>query len=125
MNTLTTQQWDMLKEYGASDPLPLHEADLSVPFVYHREIGVIHCPAGRHRLAMSGLLAVQHGFESGIEVAEQLGLDFPDETADRWLEDTPGSAFRSSVGRNVLAGRKGSLTPIELRWLGQVTYLFD
>ncbi len=125
MNNLTPEQWDMLKECCTGEPMPLHQADLSAPFVYHRDIGVIHCPAGRHRLAMSGLLAVQHGFDSGIEAAEKMGLEFPDETADCWLEKTPGSAFRSSVGRDVLAGRKGSLSQLELRWLGPVTYLCD
>ncbi|MDP3227094.1 MAG: hypothetical protein Q8N13_03845 [Acidovorax sp.] len=74
---------------------------------------------------MSLLLAFAQGCESGIEVGEHLGLDFPDETADRWLEITPGAAFRSSVGRKIQAGKRSHLTLIEKRWLGDIQYLFD
>ncbi|MFN3571627.1 MAG: hypothetical protein ACK4VX_15195 [Polaromonas sp.] len=121
----TPQQWQALLDAGVKEPQPLHLADLSVPFVYDRAVGVFHCGAGKHRLAMSLLLAYAHGCESGIEVGEQLGLDFPDETADRWLEITPGAAFRSSVGRKIQAGKRSHLTMIEKRWLGEIQYLFD
>jgi hypothetical protein len=125
MVEFTTAQWQMLQDAGAREPQPLHLADLSQPFVYYRPVGVLHCGPGKHRLAMSILLAFAHDCASGVEVAEHLGLDFPDETADRWLETTPGAAFRSSVGRRVLAGKRGSLTQIEKRWLGDIQYLFD
>ncbi len=121
----TPQQWQMLVEAGAQEPQPLHLADLGLPFVYDRMIGVFHCAAGRHRLAMSLLLAFRHGCHSGIEVGEKLRLEFPDDTADRWLEETPGVAFRSSVGRKVQAGKRASLTLIEKRWLGEIEYLFE
>lgn len=125
MSDFTPQQWQALLDAGAKEPQPLHLADLSLPFIYYRPAGVIHCGAGKHRLAMSILLAFAHGYGSGIEVGEHLGLDFPDETADRWLENTPGAAFRSSVGRKVQAGKRVHLTLIEKRWLGDVQYLFD
>lgn len=125
MNHFTPQQWQALLDAGVTEPQPLHLADLSVPFVYHRAVGVIHCGAGKHRLAMSLLLAFAHGFGSGIEAGEHLGLDFPDETADRWLETTLGAAFRSSVGRKVQAGKRSHLTMVEKRWLGEIQYLFD
>lgn len=125
MNNFTPPQWQTLLDAGVSEPQPLHLADLSVPFVYDRAVGVIHCGAGKHRLAMSLLLAFAQGCESGIEVGEHLGLDFPDETADRWLEITPGAAFRSSVGRKIQAGKRSHLTLIEKRWLGDIQYLFD
>ena len=125
MINFTPQQWHMLVAAGAQEPQPLHLADLTIPFVYDRMIGVFHCAAGRHRLAMSLLLAFRYGRDSGIEVGEELGLEFPDDTADRWLEETPGVAFRSSVGRKVQAGKRASLTLIEKRWLGEVEYLFE
>jgi hypothetical protein len=125
MAEFTPQQWQALLEAGVKDPQPLHLADLSVPFVYDRAVGVFHCDAGKHRLAMSLLLAFAHGCESGIAVGEHLGLDFPDETADRWLEITSGAAFRSSVGRKIQAGKRSHLTMIEKRWLGDIQYLFD
>ena len=125
MINFTPKQWHMLVAAGAQEPQPLHLADLTIPFVYDRMIGVFHCAAGRHRLAMSLLLAFRYGRDSGIEVGEELGLEFPDDTADRWLEETPGAAFRSSVGRKVQAGKRASLTLIEKRWLGEVEYLFE
>lgn len=125
MTHFTAEQWQALLDAGVKEPQPLHLADLSVPFVYDRAVGVFHCGAGKHRLAMSLLLAYAHGCESGIEVGELLGLDFPDETADRWLESTPGAAFRSSVGRKIQAGKRSHLTMIEKRWLGEIQYLFD
>jgi hypothetical protein len=125
MDYFTPQQWQALLDAGVEEPQPLHLADLSVPFVYDRTVGVFHCGAGKHRLAMSILLAFAHGCESGVEVSELLKLDFPDETADRWLEITPGAAFRSSVGRKVQAGKRAHLTMIEKRWLGDIQYLFD
>jgi hypothetical protein len=121
----TSGQWQTLQDAGAGEPQPLHLADLSLPFVYYRPVGVMHCGAGKHRLAMSILLAFAQGYGSGVEVSEHLGLDFPDETADRWLEITPGAAFRSSVGRKAQAGKRTHLTMIEKRWLGDIQYLFD
>lgn len=125
MVEFTPSQWEILLDAGARTPQPLHLADLSLPFVYYRPVGVLHCGPGKHRLAMSILLAFAHDCASGVEVGEHLGLEFPDETADRWLQMTPGAAFRSSVGRRVLAGKRSSLTGIEKHWLGDIQYLFD
>ncbi len=125
MVEFTPQQWQGLLDAGVKEPQPLHLADLSLSFIYFRPVGVLHCGAGKHRLVMSILLAFANNCDSEVEVSEQLGLDFPDETADRWLEITPGAAFRSSVGRKVQAGKRDHLTSIEKRWLGEVQYLFD
>lgn len=125
MVEFTPAQWALLLDAGAREPQPLHLADLSLPFVYYRPVGILHCGAGKHRLAMSILLAFAHNCASGVEVGEQLGLDFPDETADRWLEITPGAAFRSSVGLKVQAGKPAHLTQIEKRWMGDIQYLFN
>jgi len=125
MRSLTSQQLQALEKTGASEPEPLHLADLSRPFVYDRAFGVFYCVPGRHRDTMSLLYAYAKGYESGIDAAEELGLDFPEETADRWLEEIQGTAFRSSVGHRVQVGKRASLTIIEKRWLGEVEYLFD
>jgi hypothetical protein len=125
MINFTQQQWQLLVEAGAQKPEPLHLADLSRPFVYDREVGVFYCAPGLHRLAMSLLLAFRHGCENVIEVGEKLGLDFPDDTADRWLAETPGAAFRSSVGRKVQAGKRANLSMIEKRWLGELEFIFE
>ncbi|WP_077594131.1 hypothetical protein [Polaromonas sp. A23] len=125
MRSLTSQQLETLKEAGASEPKPFHLADLSRPFVYDRAFGVFYCVPGHHRCTMSLLLAYAKGYESGIDAAEDLDLDFPDETADRWLEEVQGTAFRSSVGHRVQVGKRANLTLIEKRWLGEVEYVFD
>lgn len=105
-------------------PVPLHEADLTKSFVYDRRWGVFYVPFGHHQLAMATLLAFHHGYTKALVAAKELGLKGSAEAADRWLEATPGAAFRSSVGKNVQVGPKGNLTPIELRWLGDVTHVF-
>lgn len=125
MRSLTSEQLQTLREAGASEPEPLHLADLGRPFVYDRAFGVFYCAPGRHRDTMSLLFAFARGYESGIDAAEEFGLDFPEETADRWLEEIKGTAFRSSVGYRVQVGKRANLTFIEKRWLGEVEYLFD
>ena len=93
-------------------------ADRTRPFIYARDYGVFYSGAGSHQIALSLLLAFQRGCEDGVEVAEKLKLEYPNATADRWLDETPGAAFRSSVGRRVQCKRRGSLTAIERRLLG-------
>lgn len=125
MAEFTRTQWQILLDAGTTEQQQLHLSNLSLPFVYLRPYGVIYCAAGKHRLTMSLLLAFANDFTTAAEVGEHLGLDFPDETADRWLETTPGAAFRSSVGRKVQAGKRSHLTTVEKRWLGDIQYLFD
>ncbi len=125
MSSFTPAQWQLLAGAGACEAVPLHQADLDRSFVYLRDAGVFYCNAGRHRLTMSLLLAFAHGYDDAAEAAEEMGLDFPDATADCWLEHTPGAAFRSSVGGKVQAGKRGHLTLVEKRWLGEIVYLFD
>lgn len=100
---------------GMSMPVALHEADLTRPFVYDRAYGVFFVPGGKHQIAMSLLLAWQHGCESGIDVSNKLGLEFSGGTADRWLEATAGAAFLSSVGKRIQVATGKGLTVQERR----------
>jgi hypothetical protein len=70
---------------------------------------------------MSQLLAIALGYANGPQVAEKLGLRDSPATADHWLATRPG-AYRSSVSSKVMAGRRGQLTLIERRLLGEVHY---
>lgn len=124
VSPFTDEQWWAMCGAQMSMPVPLHAANLTVPFVYERGFGVFYVPMGYHQQAMSTLLAFQHGLNKGVDVAEKLHLALSDGTADRWLELTPGAAFRSSVGRSVKAGKKGVLTVIERRHFGEVEYVF-
>ncbi len=119
------ERWWAMCSANMSMPVPLHKADLTKPFVYAREFGVFYVPIGHHQLAMSTLLAWQHECVKPVDVAKKLGLRLSDETADRWLQHTPGAAFKSSQSGQVMAGRRGSLSVVERRHLGTVTYLFS
>lgn len=110
-------------DLNMSEPVTLAKADLSKPFVYCRQYGLFYVPMGHHQAAMSLLLAFAHGVRDGIDVANLLGLDFPSETADLWLERTPGTAFKSAVSKSVYAWRPDNLTVIEKRMFGPINYL--
>lgn len=121
----TEQQWWKMCDAGMSLPIPLHEADLTRPFVYDRAFGVFPVPGGKHQVAMSLLLAWQHGCSCGIDVANKLGLEFSDGTADRWLEATPGAAFLSSVGKRIQIATGRGLTLQERRLFGDFECIFE
>lgn len=121
----TDEQWWAMCDVDMPLPIPLAKADLTRPFVYERGRGVFYVAPGRHQVAMSLLLAFQHGKVRGVEVANLLGVDFSSGTADFWLEHTPGAAFRSSVSSLVHAARPASLTAIERRAFGAVRYVFS
>ena len=114
------QFWKMCDAH-MSDPVPLGKADLSKPFVYDRAYGLFYVPFGMHQTAMSLLLAFHHGCHDGIDVSYKLGLRYSEGTADAFLETLPGTAFMSSQKnrkgeRIILAGRRGNLSPLELRF---------
>lgn len=121
---LTGRQWSQFCDLCMSEPVPLGQADLRRPFVYERQYGVFYVPGGMHPSAMSFLLALQHGCEDGIDVANKLNLSYSAGTADHWLASTPGAAFLSSVGRSIqVAGSRG-LTVQERRLFVGFTSVF-
>lgn len=122
---LSLRQFWKLCDAEMSDPVVLSRADVSRPFVYDRQFGFFYVPMGRHQQAMSLLLAFHHGHSDGLTAAGRLGLEYSSGSADHWLEHIPGTAFRSSQGSRVLAGRRGSLNAIERRIFGTVDYLFE
>jgi hypothetical protein len=113
---ITDAMWYQMCSCEMSAPVPLEDADLSKPFLYQRAFGVSYVASGYHQVAMSLLLAFNHNLLSGMEVARVLGIDFPDATADYWLENTPGAAFLSSVGNKINIASFRKLSPLE-RWL--------
>lgn len=121
---ITDKMWWKMCDLHMALPVPLKEADLAKPFVYERKWGVFYVPMGMHQGAMSLLLAFQHGLESGVKVAEKLGLTYSEGTADYWLEHTPGAAFLSSVGDNrIQAGSFKQLNVREHRLFGDVCFV--
>jgi hypothetical protein len=97
--------------------VPLHEADLSHPFVYYRPWGVMFVPSGFHQGAMATLYAFHHGHHRYIPAAEALGIPqyrAAETLADRFLLELEGTAFQSSVASRVLtAGRAANLNTTE------------
>lgn len=122
---LNQHQWNQFCDFCMSEPIPLAQADLSRPFVYERQYGVFYVPWNYHPSVMSFLLAMQFGCEDGIDVAEKLKLNYSSGTADYWLENTPGAAFRSSVGKNIQVATGKGLTIQERRLFGNYTCVFD
>jgi len=122
---LTQHQWNKFCDFCMSEPVPLGQADLTRPFVYERQYGVFYVPGGKHPSVMSFLLALQHGCEDGIDVAENLKLEYSSGTADYWLENTPGAAFRSSVGKRIQVATGRGLTDQERRLFGDVDCVYQ
>jgi hypothetical protein len=118
-------QWSQFCEFCMSDPVPLSIADLTRPFVYERQYGVIYVPGGYHPSAMSFLLALQLGCEDGIDAAEKLNVTYSSGTADYWLENTPGAAFKSSVGKRIQVATGRGLTVQERRMFGDFACVFQ
>ena len=119
-----TQRAEMARCQMA-EPLPLAQAKLDQPFVYSRQYGVFYVPARYHQIAMTLLLAFQQGLASGEDVAAAMKLPYPDGTADRWLEETPGTAFKSSVGSRIQVGHIRKLSLEERRYFVGAQSVFD
>lgn len=108
----TDEQWYAMCDQNLSRPVPLHEADLSKPFVYYRPWGLMYVPSGYHQGAMATLYSFQQGCLSYLDAGEALGIKsyrVCETLADRFLTDIDGTAFRSAVGRGITAGRPSSL----------------
>lgn len=120
----TDQQWWKMCDHHMSLPVPLSKADLIKPFLYDRQWGVFYLPPGHHQAGMALLLAFHNGHVCGVDAARAVGGRGLADAADHYLEHTPGVCFRSSVGRAVYAGRKGALSVMELRIIGEVQYQF-
>lgn len=122
---LTQIQRNGFIDLHISYPIRLSEADLSRPFVYEREYGLFYVPGGYHQAAMSLLLAIRHDCEDGIDVAEELGLEYLCGTADYWLEHVSGAAFRSAVSPVIQVATQQGLSIEERRLFGKVSCLSE
>src|SRR5882672_2654102 len=62
IKNLTGGLWNRFCDARMSFPVPLHESDLTKPFIYDRAYGVFYVAFGHHQVAMHTLLAI-HGVE--------------------------------------------------------------
>lgn len=124
MFKITDKKWWAMCDAGMSRPVQLPKAILHRPFVYCREYGLFYVPSSYHQQAMSLLLAWELGFDKGIQAAVSLGLSYSQETADLWLKETPGATVFSSVGNVPYAHNRDNLNAHELKWFGEVDFIY-
>lgn len=122
---ITDQMWYAMCDANMSPPVPIDQADLNKPFIYDRSYGVFSVASGSHQIAMSLLLAWKNQEKNGVRVAEKLGLSYSHGTADYYLQHIQGTAFLSSVGKRICAGKKSNLNELEKEYFGIINYLFD
>lgn len=118
MPIITDEMWYAMCDCYMSMPVPLHEAIISKSFVYHRKYGLFYVAGSSHQIAMSLLLAWDNGYACGVDYADDMGLEYAHESADYWLQNTAGTAFRSSLDRYnsiVLTGHMSHLNIGEKR----------
>lgn len=126
MTIITDGMWWKMCDCCMQRPVPLAEAIINRGFVYSREWGLFYVAGSSHQPAMSLLLAWDNGMNCGIDVADHLGLEYSDGTADHWLHNTDGSAFCSSIATGVvIAGRRTNLNTAEKRIFRNIDYLYE
>ncbi len=125
MKQLTEQQRWRICDY-CSDPIPLKEADLSVPFVYDREYGFFYVPFGYHQQVMANLQAFKNSYDDAYDYMDVHEIGDLYCVADAWLKDNEGVAFRSSVGNHIYTGDRTTLNHAEKRIFGvdNLYYMF-
>lgn len=119
------KQFYVMCDCNMSLPVKLSEANLLNSFVYDRKYGLFYVPSGFHQTAMSLLLAFHYGLDTGIHVAKKLNINFSDGTADFYLRNIKGTAFRSSVSKKIMIGSFGNLNKSELLILNDCICIFD
>lgn len=97
-------------------PVSLDEADLSIPFVHHREYGVFYVVRSYHQMVMGILL----GFERVTRSVSEL---FGVKPNNEFREAAEGTCFKSSVKSKTLAWNQHSLSEYEKDIFGPIAYL--
>ena len=113
----TDEQWYRMCDMHMCRPIPLHEADLTRPFVYYRPWGLMYVPFGYHQHAMATMFAFHHGHPDYITAGTAMdipGYRISETLADRFLLELEGTAFQSSAASRVITvGRPESLNTTE------------
>lgn len=108
----TDEQWWTMCDMHMSRPVPLHEADLSHPFIYYRPWGLMYVPFGYHQHAMATMYAFHHGHGDYIDAGKAMAIPpyrYSETLADRFLMELEGTAFQSSAAQVVTVGRPAHL----------------
>ncbi len=117
ISPFTQDQWCQMVSSQMSMPVPLYEADLDKPFVYDRKWGVFYVTCGYHWMAMGTLLAFRNGYDDPFDYGRFLGLSGYNslhELADKWILETEGTCFASSMDEETITvGKRGNLNAAE------------
>lgn len=118
------QRWKMV-DACMGDPMPLvkFSADL---WVYDRKWGIFRVPSGFHNAAMATLAAFHQGKLNYIELI-QGWREGSQDVAERYLMETPGTCYKSSVSPTIIAGKREHLNSAERMAFRQyqIRYLED
>jgi hypothetical protein len=126
---LEDEQWWAMCDAHCGRPVPLMapESAQILTWVYWRPHGIFHVPFGYHQQAMALLYAFHHGRLRARDMVVERDLLDCSPLADAFLMEIPGTAFLSSVGRSIIAGRREHLDRIERIRFGymDIRYLED
>lgn len=112
----TELQWYRMCDMHIGRPTTLAGLADTPMWVYYRPWGLMHVPFGQHQHAMATLYAFHHGYSDYITAARALdvpGYRGSETLADRFLLELEGTAFRSSAGSVITAGRPAHLDAAE------------
>jgi hypothetical protein len=122
---ITEEQWYKFCDAGGGRPMALAAFDLTKPFVFFRKYGIFPVNHGHHQQVMALLYAWEHDYHCPYDMIRDKKIREISTLADAFLEELDGTAFRSSVGKKVVAGKRTSLTTIEKRKFGEISYTME
>lgn len=107
MPKLTNAQWWGISDY-ASRPVPLREADLTIPFLYVRGYGVFYVRMGCHQIVSAYVFTWINDCEDIIELMDLGKIPSFDAHAAAATELTKleGVAWLSNIGKPVIYANK-------------------
>lgn len=114
-------QWCAMVDNHMSKPIPLGKEDLNRMWFYYRKYGIFYVGWASQQSAMSLLLAFEHGLLCGVEISDELKLDYSYGTAMEFLK-LPGTAYKNDRSKHIFCFN-GSLSPIEKRIFKNIKYL--
>lgn len=104
------QEWAMM-DVHMWNPVPLNKLDFDL-WVYDRKWGVFRVPSAWHNAAMATLAAFHQDKLNYVELYQKWG-DGSQDVAERYLMDTPGTCYKSSVSSKIIAGKRENLNRAE------------
>ena len=106
-------------------------------FIYYRPLGITDVNPIMHNTVWCEIIAYHYGFYcyedmDDDDLINKVGVPYDDIISkylvvEHFLGSTPGTAYKSSAGDDLIIGRKGNLSPLEQDYLytnGKTYYIF-